>query len=151
MPVHLLKTVQRELVPELAPLGFAIVAHTGSRWTSETVELQCLDLRIRISFERGWFEVHFGIAQDPFTWFSCYEVLERMGYASAALSGTDAGETIQRLKSFVRAEIVTLLSLFSVGSYEATRIELMEVRREMNNNLMAQRPAPWDGRKKHRR
>jgi hypothetical protein len=102
--VTFLDLVNAELMPAIAPLGFAVVqSSVADSFDNASVELEGLAFRLRAFRERGDVFVDIGPASEPGQWLDSDLMLEYLGLmsstsdrsreASAALGGAAAWVT----------------------------------------------------------
>jgi len=131
--VTFLDLVNAELVPAIAPLGFAIMqSHVADSFDNASVELEGPALRLRAFRERGDVFVDIGPASEPGQWLDSDLMLEHLGLmsstsdrnreASAALRGAAAWVTM------FHAELSELLDAQHLPATKRAIGELGELR-----------------------
>lgn len=129
MIVDLLKEVQAKLLdPRIDSLGLRLVRHFGSRWTNQSVDLQGRTFRVRITKERGIYEVWFAAADEAFDWFGYSEVFYVLNYNAPRLTTYDVHQTISRLRELLLVRGEAIASLFAPENYRHTFRQIVQAR-----------------------
>lgn len=132
LPTDLTSIVRRWLEDDANGLGLHMVHHGGSRWTNQFVELVYETFRIRITAERGAFEVRFAAVNEAFDWFNGAEIARLLDRPGVPVSGLDLSEVLSRLR-FLLTERDAIASMFQPVNYAAMRRRAAE-----NRDILAQ-------------
>ena len=89
--------IRRRLLPHLTSQMFEITAH-GSRWGDQYVELRDGDLIVRISFERGFYDASFFVADAPHDQFSIGQVDHFLGNRNEPTSPRPLSDVLESVR-----------------------------------------------------
>lgn len=118
-----LDLVNTELVPAIAPLGFAVVqSYVADSFDNATVELEGPALRLCAFRERGQVFVHIGPKSEPGTWFDSDLVLEYLGLmSSTSHRDRDASTALRGAAALVTSFHAELCGLVEPRQLPATK------------------------------
>lgn len=126
MSEDLLDLVNAELLPVIAPLGFAVVqSETSPSFDNANVVLQAPALRLRVVRERGQVFLDIGPHSEPGTWFDSAVVMDYLGLSSSAgFHDEDARGMLRGAGAFVTSMWRELTANFSSQQLAVTKKEL---------------------------
>lgn len=128
----LLDLVTSELLPAIAPLGFAVVTNSEADvFDNADVALQSPDLRVEVERERGIVVIHIGPANQPGISYSSGVLLNYLGLSSGAgFVGEDARSVLHGAGAFIKSSYNELRTMFGAQHLAQTKKDLETLTKE---------------------
>lgn len=131
------QVVESELLPQLAPLGFQVVAgEAAPHFDNASVVLEGSGLRLQILRERGVVSLDVAPAFSPNAWIDSAVLMDYLGLSQqAGIHGTDVSSALAGIGRFVHSMLSELRAVFSEHRWDTSRRELEELKQSRAERL----------------
>lgn len=132
MSEDLLKLVNEELLPTLAPFGFRVVeSEAAESFDNAYVVLEAPALRIRVLRERSIVVLDVGPTSEPNTWFDSAVLMDYLGLSpDGGFHDRDARGVLRGAGAFIVSMWNDLTAKFGRHQLAVTKKELSAVREQ---------------------